>query len=46
MSNRSAAASGVPTVERGAADPRIVILMLCAAVALAIGRTEHQQWRV
>ena len=36
MSNRSAAASGVPTVERGAADPRIVILMLCAAVALAL----------
>jgi hypothetical protein len=36
MWNRLTAPSGVPAVKRDAADPRIVILMLCAAVALAL----------
>jgi hypothetical protein len=36
MSNRSTAVSGVPAAKGGAADPRMVILMLCAAVALAL----------
>jgi hypothetical protein len=33
---RSTAASGVPAARRSAADPKIMILMLCAAVALAL----------
>ena len=36
MWNHSTAAGGVSEVGRGPADPRIVILMLCAAVALAL----------
>jgi hypothetical protein len=36
MWNRSAAISGDPAVGRGAANPGLVILMLCAAVALAL----------
>src|SRR3979411_527705 len=36
MPNRSAALSAVPAARRGAADPRIAIPALCAAVALAL----------
>ena len=36
MSNHSAAVTGVPAATRGAVNPKIMILMLCAAVALAL----------
>lgn len=36
MWDRSTAVSGMPAARRGAADPKVMILMLCAAVALAL----------
>jgi hypothetical protein len=36
MWNRSTAVSGLPAARRGAVDSKIMILMLCAAVALAL----------
>lgn len=36
MWDRSTAASDMPTATRGTADPKVMVLMLCAAVALAL----------
>ena len=37
MGNHSAAVTGMPAATRGTANPKIVMLMLCAAVAVALG---------
>ena len=37
MGNHSAAVTGMPAATRGTADPKIVILMLCAVVTLVLG---------